>query len=127
MLLEAGAGGIASDRIPDTVQALIAARIDLLQADQKRLLQRAAVVGRVFWRGALERLSPELDVEALLEGLLDRELIAPEERSTISGDRAFQFKHVLTRDVAYSGMTKAERAENHRHFADWLGERAPDE
>ncbi|MDX6512528.1 MAG: hypothetical protein QOE36_2032 [Gaiellaceae bacterium] len=127
MLLEADGGGTARDRIPDTVQALIAARLDLLATDQKRLLQRAAVVGRVFWRGALERLSPELDVARLLEALLEREFIVPEERSTISGDRAFQFKHVLLRDVAYGGMTKAERAVNHRQFADWVGERAPDE
>src|SRR5207253_3052880 len=112
MLLEADGDGAALDRIPDTVQALIAARIDLLQPDQKRLLQRAAVIGRVFWRGAVERLLPGVDVEQLLEALLERELIVPEERSTIAGDRAYQFKHVLIRDVAYSAMTKVERAEN---------------
>src|SRR6478672_4396141 len=126
MLLEADGDG-SVDRIPDSVQALIAARIDLLPLDQKRLLQQAAVVGRVFWRGALERLASDDDLESHLRGLLDRELIALEERSTIPGDRAYQFKHVLIRDVAYSAMTKAERAENHRLFADWIGERAPDE
>ena len=122
MLLEADGDG-SLDRIPDSVQALIAARIDLLPLDHKRLLQQAAVVGRVFWRGALERLASDDDLESHLNGLLDRELIALEERSTIPGDRAYQFKHVLIRDVAYSAMTKAERAENHRLFADWIGER----
>ena len=49
------------------------------------------------------------------------------ERSAIPGDHAYQFSHVLIRDVAYAGMTKAERAENHEHFADWIEERAPDD
>jgi class 3 adenylate cyclase/tetratricopeptide (TPR) repeat protein len=127
MLLEADGDGAALDRIPDTVQALIAARIDLLEPDQKRLLQRAAVIGRVFWRGAIERLLPGVDVDEQLDALLERELIAPEERSTIAGDRAYQFKHVLIRDVAYSAMTKVERAENHQTFAAWIAERAPEE
>jgi class 3 adenylate cyclase/tetratricopeptide (TPR) repeat protein len=115
------------ERIPDTVQALIAARIDRLDADEKRLLQSAALVGRVFWRGALDRLAPDLEVGSLLDGLLAREFVVPEERSTISGDRAFRFKHVLIRDVAYSGMSKAQRAEEHQVFAQWVDERAHDE
>jgi class 3 adenylate cyclase/tetratricopeptide (TPR) repeat protein len=113
--------------IPDTVQALIAARIDGLDAGEKQLLQSAALIGRVFWRGALERLAPELEVAELLDGLLARELVVPEERSTISGDRAFRFKHVLIRDVAYAGMSKARRAEEHQAFAAWVAERARDE
>jgi class 3 adenylate cyclase/tetratricopeptide (TPR) repeat protein/Arc/MetJ family transcription regulator len=127
MLLEADAECDDLDGIPDTVQAMIAARIDLLEPEQKRVLQRAAVIGRVFWRGALERLAPDLDVGPLLDSLLQRDLIAPEDRSTISGDRAYQFRHLLIHDVAYGGMTKVERAENHQIFAAWLGERAPDE
>ncbi len=115
------------DRIPDSVQASIAARIDRLGVGEKRLLQSAALIGRVFWRGALDRLVPDLDVDSLLDGLLDREFVVPEELSTISGDRAFRFKHVLIRDVAYSGMSKALRAEEHRAFADWVDEHARDE
>jgi class 3 adenylate cyclase/tetratricopeptide (TPR) repeat protein len=115
------------ERIPDTVQALIAARIDQLDGDEKRIMQSAALVGRIFWRGALDRLAPDVDVGCLLDGLLAREFIVPEERSTISGDRAFRFKHVLIRDVAYSGMSKAQRAEEHQVFAQWVDERAHDE
>jgi class 3 adenylate cyclase/tetratricopeptide (TPR) repeat protein len=115
------------ERIPDSVQALIAARIDRLPPDAKHVLQCAAIVGRVFWRGALDRLCPDHDVGSLLDLLLDREFITPEERSTISGDRAFRFKHGLIREVAYASTSKAQRAEEHRLFADWLGERAPDE
>jgi class 3 adenylate cyclase/tetratricopeptide (TPR) repeat protein len=113
--------------IPDTVQALIAARIDRLARDEKRVLQSAALIGRVFWRSALDRLAPDVDVAAVIDALLAREFIVPEERSTISGDRAFRFKHVLIRDVAYSGMSKMQRAEEHQAFAAWLGERAHDE
>jgi len=126
MLLDADGDG-AIDRIPDSVQALIAARIDLLPLPEKRLLQVSAVIGRVFWRGALERLVPELATDAAFGVLCDRDLIADVERSAIPGDRAYQFRHVLIRDVAYAGMTKAERAENHRRFAEWIAERASDD
>jgi tetratricopeptide (TPR) repeat protein len=114
------------ERIPDTVHALISARIDALGADEKKLLQRASLAGRVFFRGALDRLAPEIDVAASLDRLLDREFVVPAEHSTIKGDRAFQFKHVLIRDVAYGGLSKSERAEEHRIFADWVAERAPE-
>ncbi len=117
----------ALDAIPDSVQALIAARIDRLEPEQKRLLQSAALIGRVFWRGALDRLASDLDVMSVLDELLTREFVVPEERSTISGDRAFRFKHVLIRDVAYGAMSKAQRAEEHQTFAEWVGERAHDE
>jgi len=120
MLVEADLDCSAFDRIPDSIQALIAARIDLLEPAQKRLLQRAAVIGRVFWRGALEHLVPDVDVAEGLESLIQRDLIAAIDRSTISGDRAFQFTHVLIRDVAYGALTKAERAETHRRFAGWV-------
>jgi tetratricopeptide (TPR) repeat protein len=125
MLLEAD-GKLIGDRIPDNVQALIAARIDLLPTHEKRLLQQAAVIGRVFWREALDYLAPELTGDELLGSLCERDLISPTERSAIPGNRAFQFKHVLIRDVAYAGMTKAERADKHRLFADWLQEHGGD-
>jgi class 3 adenylate cyclase/tetratricopeptide (TPR) repeat protein len=115
------------DLLPDTVQAMIAARIDRLSADEKRILQSAALIGRVFWRGALETLAAGLAVDSLLDRLLDREFIVPEERSTISGDRAFRFRHVLIRDVAYGGMSKALRAKQHQEFARWVDEQAHDE
>jgi class 3 adenylate cyclase/tetratricopeptide (TPR) repeat protein len=126
MLLEADGSGVP-DSIPDSVQALIAARIDLLAPREKRLLQHAAVIGRVFWRGALERLAPELASDSLLDVLLERDFVCEVERSAIPGDRALQFSHVLIRDVAYAGMTKAERAENHERFAVWIEERASDD
>ena len=113
------------DRVPDTLQALIAARIDRLPPDDKTLLRRAAVIGRTFWRGALEHLAPELDdVPALIEDLLLRDFVSPEQRSTISGEEAFRFNHVLIREVAYAGLSKSARAELHGLFAEWLRDRA---
>jgi class 3 adenylate cyclase/tetratricopeptide (TPR) repeat protein len=126
MLAEEGSEGI--DRIPDTLQALIAARIDRLAPEAKALLQRAAVIGRIFWESALARLSPELDsLEEPLDDLRLREFVLDEERSSIRGERAYKFKHVLIRDVAYSGLSKSARAEHHARFAEWLKERAGDE
>jgi class 3 adenylate cyclase/tetratricopeptide (TPR) repeat protein len=115
-------------RIPDTLQALIAARIDRLPPDSRRLVQRAAVMGRVFLRGALAHLSPDVDdVDAVLDDLLFRDLVLREERSAISGELAFKFKHVLIREVAYAGLSKGSRADLHLLFADWLRERAGEE
>jgi tetratricopeptide (TPR) repeat protein len=118
------------DRIPDSLHALIAARIDRLPSTQRALLQRASVIGRVFWSGALEHASRDLDaagVEHHLDFLLLRDFVLREPRSSISGERAFRFKHVLIREVAYSGLSKSARAEQHRRFADWLRERAGEE
>jgi class 3 adenylate cyclase/tetratricopeptide (TPR) repeat protein len=117
-----------AERIPDTLQALIAARIDRLPGAERVLLQRAAAMGRIFMAGALAQLSPELDdVSDPLDGLLLRDLIVREPRATISGEQAFKFRHVLIREVAYAGLSKMSRAELHRAFAGWLKERAGDE
>ena len=126
MLAEEGVQSV--NRIPDTLQALIAALIDRLPAPAKALLQRAAVIGRIFWEDAVDRLSPELDsVEEPLEDLLLRDFVLPEPRSSIRAETAYRFKHVLIREVAYSGLSKSARAEHHRAFAEWLKERAGDE
>jgi len=127
MLLEEGAHG---DRIPDTLQALIAARIDRLPAGEKVVLQRGSVIGRVFWAGAVDHLSPEYDaddLEDMVDDLLLRDLVTREERSTISGESAYRFKHVLIREVAYTGLSKSSRAEYHTRFAEWLRQKADKE
>jgi class 3 adenylate cyclase/ATP/maltotriose-dependent transcriptional regulator MalT len=116
------------EQIPDTLQALIAARIDRLPPESRRLVQRAAVMGRVFLRGALAHLSPDVaDVDAVLDDLLFRDLVLHEDRSAISGEQAFKFKHVLIREVAYAGLSKGSRADLHLLFADFLRERAGEE
>jgi class 3 adenylate cyclase/tetratricopeptide (TPR) repeat protein len=125
MLAERPRDGAA--RIPDTLQALIAARIDRLPAPARVAVQRAAVMGRIFMSGALDRLSPEIDVEQVIDELLLRDLVVQESRATITGERAYKFKHVLIREVAYAGLSKTSRADLHYAFAQWLGERAGDE
>ncbi|MDQ3067893.1 MAG: AAA family ATPase, partial [Actinomycetota bacterium] len=125
MLLE---GGPSSKRIPDTLQAMIAARIDRLPRSEKQLLQRAAVIGRIFWEGAVAHLLPDLDeLEPVLDDLLLRDFITRESRSSISGERAYRFKHVLIRDVAYAGLAKGARADLHQSVADWLSQIAGEE
>ncbi|MGN6430410.1 MAG: ATP-binding protein [Gaiellaceae bacterium] len=115
-------------RIPDTLQALIAARIDRLPPEEKTVLQRASVIGRTFWGGAIKELATEIDeLEPVLETLLLREFLVPELRSTISGETAYRFKHVLIREVAYGGLSKSARADLHARFAHWLRERAGEE
>jgi class 3 adenylate cyclase/tetratricopeptide (TPR) repeat protein len=127
MLVESSEDG-AADRVPDTLQALIAARIDHLPSTGKALLQRASVVGRVFWKGALEHLSPDIEeIDALLDDLLAREFVLRETRSSISGEPAYRFKHLLIREVAYNGLAKLARAQHHARFAEWLAERTGEE
>jgi class 3 adenylate cyclase/tetratricopeptide (TPR) repeat protein len=112
---------------PDTLQALIAARIDRLGPGSKAMLQRASVIGRSFWAGALEHLSAGESVEETLEDLQLRDLVVQQSRSSLSNETAYRFKHVLIRDVAYASLTKSARASHHARFAEWLGERAGDE
>jgi len=126
MLREVGDGYLPA-RIPDTIQALIAARIDQLPPSEKSLLHKAAVIGRIFWHGAIVHVAPGLEVDPLLDDLILRDFVLAEQRSTIIGEKAFRFKHMLIREVAYAGLTKAERAELHARFAEWLRERAGDE
>jgi class 3 adenylate cyclase/tetratricopeptide (TPR) repeat protein len=117
----------AAARIPDTVQALIAARIDRLQPPSKAVLQRASVIGRTFWAGAIEFLAEEDDTEEAINDLLLRDLVVGESRSSLKNETAYRFKHVLIRDVAYASLTKSARAKHHARFAEWLRERAGDE
>jgi class 3 adenylate cyclase/tetratricopeptide (TPR) repeat protein len=125
LLVEEGDG--AAVRIPDTLQALIAARIDRLPPGSRSVLRHGSVVGRVFWRGAICELDPELAVDAALDDLVERQLLTREPLSTVTGEVAYRFRHVLIRDVAYRGLTKSERARLHRVFASWLREHSPDE
>jgi class 3 adenylate cyclase/tetratricopeptide (TPR) repeat protein len=108
--------------IPDTVQGVLAARIDLLEPAEKRALQSAAVVGRVFWTGPVGKLlnGEAADLDELLGRLEERELVAARVGSTIGGEREYSFKHVLTRDVAYGTLPRTERAKAHAMVARWM-------
>jgi class 3 adenylate cyclase len=120
------AGGIERVRIPDTVQAVLAARVDLLGADDKRVLHAAAVVGRVFWPGPIERLTAlgRDSIDTALRRLEDRELVVSRLSSSIAEEAEYIFKHVLTRDVAYEGLPKRERSAAHAGIASWIEDTA---
>jgi len=116
------APGIGDVEIPDTVQGVLAARIDLLEPVEKRALQRAAVVGRVFWPGPVGRLlnGDRDQLRETLERLQDRELVLSRLTSAIAGEPEFIFKHVLTRDVAYESLPRRDRATAHSAVAEWI-------
>jgi tetratricopeptide (TPR) repeat protein len=116
-------GAIDEALIPQSVQALIAARIDALAPDAKQVLMQAAVVGKTFWSGAVASLGTHQDLDGTLGQLVRREFCRPTHPSTIEGDREFSFWHALVRDVAYAELTKAERARLHAGVATWIAER----
>jgi class 3 adenylate cyclase/tetratricopeptide (TPR) repeat protein len=114
------AGELSAITIPPTVQLLLAARLDRLRDDERRVLQAASVVGKEFWRGAVAALIPEgPNVGTSLGSLLRKDLIQPE-RSSFAGDDTFRFRHILIRDAAYQALPKEARADMHERFADWL-------
>ena len=121
----AGAGG-DDETVPPTIQALLSARIDRLDADERAVLVRAAVEGRTFHRGAVAELLPERarpTLGARLISLVRQELIRAD-RSLFPGDDGFRFGHALIHDAAYEAASKELRAEAHERYADWLEARA---
>ena len=119
--------------IPPTVQALLAARIDRLQAAERAVIERAAIEGRFFHRGSVQALLPAEQREGAgghLLTLVRKELVRPD-RSLLPGDDGFRFGHILIRDAAYDSIPKRLRAELHERFVGWVEERmdgsAPDE
>ena len=104
--------------LPETVQGIIAARLDTLPADEKELLQHAAVIGRVFWLGALggERWT----LEARLHSLGRKEFVTRNRRSSVAGEDEYAFRHALVRDVAYEQIPRGRRADKHLATAEWI-------
>jgi tetratricopeptide (TPR) repeat protein len=102
-------------RLPETVQGLIAARIDALTADEKALLQNAAVLGKVFWPGAVGGAD-----DRLLHALERKEFVRRDRRSSVAGETQYAFHHLLVRDVAYSQIPRGQRLAKHRAAAEWI-------
>jgi class 3 adenylate cyclase/tetratricopeptide (TPR) repeat protein len=113
-------------RLPDTIHAVLAARIDALPGDEKALLQQAAVVGRMFWPGSLGAIGSDGAAGETLRSLERRGLIAARPTSTIEGESEYMFRHVLIRDVAYAGVPKSRRARAHAETGRWIEELAAD-
>ncbi|HEV8424914.1 MAG TPA: AAA family ATPase [Actinomycetes bacterium] len=116
------AADLADLGIPPSIQALLTARLDRLDDDERAVLERAAVAGQVFEQSAVVELSPPSvrhQVPARLQALVRRELLRPAP-SRLSGDQGFQFRHLLLRDAAYDSIPKQTRAELHELFAVWV-------
>jgi class 3 adenylate cyclase/tetratricopeptide (TPR) repeat protein len=106
--------------VPPTLQALLAARLDQLEAAERRVLERGAVEGEIFHRGAVQALAPEeTQVTPRLASLVRKELIRPD-KAQLPGEDGFRFRHLLIRDAAYEALPKASRAELHELYASWL-------
>ncbi|MEO8639597.1 MAG: adenylate/guanylate cyclase domain-containing protein [Chloroflexota bacterium] len=112
--------------VPDTVQAVVAARMDLLGEAEKQALQAAAVIGRIFWATPVYEL---VDGQPDLHVLEDRDFIRHRLASSMAGEREYAIKHALTREVAYDSLPRSRRAGMHARFAQWVEGRAgsPDE
>jgi class 3 adenylate cyclase/tetratricopeptide (TPR) repeat protein len=100
--------------LPESVQGIIAARLDALAPEEKSVVQDAAVMGKVFWLGALGVS------EQQLHALQQKEFVQRARRSSVAGETEFSFKHVLVRDVAYGQIPRADRAAKHLRTAEWI-------
>ena len=134
LVRERGAPRLTVSEIPfpATIQATIAARLDTLTHEHKSLLQDAAVIGRVFWPGALAAMGDRAE-DRVAEGLAElhrRELIRPVRSSSVAGQAQYAFTHGLVREVAYAQMPRGAKARRHRAAAEWIeslaGDRLPD-
>jgi class 3 adenylate cyclase/tetratricopeptide (TPR) repeat protein len=114
--------------IPPSIHALLAARLDRLAPAERAVIERASVVGKEFWRGAITELSPADErefVSASLMTLMRRDFIRPS-RSIFPDEDGFRFRHILIRDAAYLAIPKETRADLHERYAAWLERTAGD-
>ena len=106
--------------LPESVQGIISARLDALPQEEKTLLQHAAVVGKVFWLGALTEGGDRTALEQRLHSLERKEFVQRARRASVAGETEFAFKHLLVRDVAYGQIPRAARAQRHQRVAEWI-------
>jgi class 3 adenylate cyclase/tetratricopeptide (TPR) repeat protein len=119
-------GDLAEIGRPETVHAVIAARLDGLDTGERSVLQRASVIGEVFWWNAVADLTEDVapvEVARRLQALVRKDMIRPDQ-STFFSEDAFRFGHLLIRDVAYESLPKKARAHLHERLARWVEERA---
>jgi class 3 adenylate cyclase len=106
--------------LPETVQGIIAARLDALSVEEKGLLQNAAVLGKVFWLGAVAGGLDRHRAEMRLHALERKDFVQRARRSSVADEAEYSFLHVLVRDVAYGQIPRGERGEKHRRAAEWI-------
>ena len=111
---------------PESIQALIAARLDTLSADAKSMLADAAVIGKVFWAGAIAQMG-DREVTTVIDTLRElsqKQLVRLARRSSIEGETEYAFWHILARDVVYGQLPRSSRASRHVAAAEWIGSKA---
>ena len=120
--------GAQGSQLPDTVQGVLAARLDSLEPFERRVVQQAAVVGRTFWEGSLLALaeSEGRDLDSALWSLQEKDILAPASEGRLAGERELAFKHVLIRDVAYGMLPKTVRSRKHFEVGAFIEDRAGD-
>jgi class 3 adenylate cyclase/tetratricopeptide (TPR) repeat protein len=106
--------------IPESVQGIIAARLDRLPANEKGLLQDAAVLGKVFWLGGLAEGRERGDAEQQLHALERKGFVQRVRTSSVADEVEYSFLHLVVRDVAYGQIPRADRAAKHRRTAEWI-------
>jgi DNA-binding SARP family transcriptional activator len=108
--------------LPESIQAVIAARLDTLSRDEKAVVQEASVVGEVVWAGAVAAVGGRAPgvVGELIHSLERRQFLSRRRRSSIEGETEYAFAHVLVRDVAYGRIPRDERGRKHRLAAEWI-------
>jgi class 3 adenylate cyclase len=119
-------GNAATLAIPDTINGLLAARIDTLPETERRVLREAAVVGRIFWEQPVAVAVGAAKVAEPMGELERRGLVSMRPTSSLVGQVEYTFKHALIRDVAYAGLSIARRARAHAEVAKWLAGLSPD-
>ncbi len=110
-------GSTADLPLPETLQGIIAARLDGLPGAEKELLKDAAVIGKVFWTGAVGR---DGDAERTVHSLERKGFVRRQRRSSLEGESEYAFAHALVRDVAYGQIARADRAAKHQWVAEWI-------
>jgi len=118
-------------RVSPTMVGVLQARLDRLLPTEREVLQRASVIGRAFWGGAVERIGESVgeamgpeDIRATLRALCEKELIFRRDESVFSGEREYIFKHAILHDVTYESVLKRLRRAYHAQVAAWLFERS---
>jgi len=128
MLQDRGLEHVAGTQLPESVQGIIAARLDALATEEKDLLQDAAVLGKVLWVGALAEITglARWTVEERLHALERKEFVRREQHASVAGETEYAFRHILVRDVAYGQIPRSRRADKHRAAAEWIDSLASD-
>jgi tetratricopeptide (TPR) repeat protein len=113
--------------LPETVLAMVEARLEALDAEQRRVLRAASVFGQTFWQGGVAAVLGKADVSAWLAGLVEQEVISRRSEGRFPGEIEHRFRHGLVREAAYRMLTEGDRGLGHRLAGAWLAQAGEDD